>query len=163
MHHDTNVQMFEEKVARTESFEQLAELAMRELCKFSDGAALVCGPITTGGLGNVPDNLALFSTTIVRLQGYGRDIFTQMPYEKNGIFRLTRKWKDANPNDSDYHAPVLESFYRPLFESGYVNEGIFLPDWKSSRGACWERALLTELRITVSDLPADWAETFQCS
>lgn len=152
MHPTTCVQWLATECNKTQTFAELSLIAVAELRKFKDGAEILCGPITTGGRGNVEENLQVFATTIHTLQQQGRSIFNQMPYEER-IFYLTRCWKEQNPSvAAEYHTPILDGFYAPLFKTGIIRRGLFLPGWKSSRGARWERQQFFELGIEVQDL-----------
>ncbi len=152
MHPETDVRLLLQECEKAESFVELSLIAIAELRKFKDGAEIVCGPVTTGGRGNVEENLTIFSRTIMTLQQQGRYVFNQMPYEKK-IFFLTRRWQEENPEVAhEYHAPVLEGFYAPLFRTGLIRQGLFLPGWESSKGARWERQQFVQLGIEICDL-----------
>lgn len=152
MHPTTNYDVLMLRCSRAMSFDELASIALTEVHKFPDGAELVCGPITTGGLGSVELNLTAFRASIKRLLEEGRPIFDQMPYEDQ-IFSLTAKWKRNNPDRArEYHQPVLNGFYLPLITSGRIIGGNFMPGWETSQGARWERALMHKLGIRTTDL-----------
>lgn len=158
MHHDTDFISFSASCSRTDSFAELIPLALEELKKFSDGAEIVCGPISTGGRGNIDENVRVFSLTIRALQAEGRPIFSQIPYEER-IFFFRKRWQDSDPaNNGKYYLPILEEFYRPIMEAGRIRKAWFIPGWESSFGARWERERLTENGAEIQDLSEEWIE-----
>lgn len=84
-----------------------------------------------------------------RLKAQGIEIFDQIPYEF-GLRRLAIKWEEDGNNG--YCVPILEVFYGKLIESGCINRGYFIPGWKSSVGARWERAKFVTKRYYRHDL-----------
>lgn len=156
MHPETDVRWLTEECNKAESFAELALIAIAELRKFQNGTEIVCGPITTGGRGNAEENLKVFAKAIRALQQRGRHVFNQMPYEER-IFLLTRRWQEENPAiASEYHGPVLEQFYAPLFRTRLIRRGWFLPGWELSKGARWERQLFVQVGIEICDLNNCW-------
>ncbi len=131
-----------------DTFEALAEIALKNL-KGERGLSMVCGPITTGGTGNQTHNFEVFNATVRGLLRRGKQLFNQVPYEF-GLRRLAHKW-EAEGN-TDYCMPILTTFYARVFESGAVTEGWFIPGWKSSFGACWERDKLADEDCVIHDL-----------
>lgn len=116
----------------------------------SAGLGMVCGPISTGGLGSIPANLQRFALAIATLQESGRHIFSQMPYE-TALHRV----RDATAGIGVYDMKLLEEFYLPLFESGHVARKFFIPGWQSSTGTTWERNYALRLGIQIIDLGED--------
>ena len=53
---------------------------------------------------------------------------------------------------------MLDVLYRTIFSSGLINKALFLPDWESSKGARWERDLVTELGLEILEYPIEWLE-----
>ena len=53
------------------------------------------------------------------------------------------------PKTDGYWLPILDIFYKKVFESGYVSTALFLPDWQSSKGATWEKKLVSDLGIKM--------------
>lgn len=110
----------------------------------------VCGPITSGGRGSIEKNLAVFSAAIKKLISHGKNIFNQMIFEDN----LKKIWEGGN-RDND---TLLQDFYLPIFESGFIKTLYFLPDWQTSYGARWEHAQGKRLGIEIVYLPDDFAD-----
>lgn len=108
-----------------------------------DPVVQVCGPIGTGGLGNVKDNLNAFNIVIHDLQAQGLNVFDQMPFE------WPMQVIKFNLDQSIYPEAILTDFYLPLFESGKIKTFYFMKDWKSSKGANWEHAKAIELGIKI--------------
>jgi hypothetical protein len=110
----------------------------------------ICGPMTTGGLGSQEANMLRFKRAIVVAEHHGLAVFNQI-YLEDAINRIT-----GYKAGGEYFVDILEILYRKIFESGYVNKVLFLPDWQSSVGACWERELLMKLGISIEEYPAEW-------
>jgi len=119
-------------VKEAKDFKDLYKIAEKILKIMPQPVAQVCGPIGTGGLGNVNDNLKAFDETIKSLQEKGLNVFDQMPFEwpMQGMkFQLP---------EGVYPESILDDFYLPIFQSGLVQEFYFMNNWKTSRGANWE-------------------------
>ena len=135
-----------------QSYWELAEIATvqiipRMLAKRANHPlGQVCGPITTGGLGDRWLNLHRFHSTITALRRDGHHIFTQMPFEP-ALVRLAEADKKHGRV-----CQILEGFYLPLFRSGLIRQVFFMPDWATSAGASWERKLVAELGLEIIDL-----------
>ncbi len=100
------------------SYQEVSQIALRVLvwwCAEFPGkkVGMVCGPISTGGLGSIPANLERFHLAITTLTEAGYPIFTQMPYEE-ALHRI----RDQSVGPGVYDNQLLEEFYLPLFESG---------------------------------------------
>lgn len=48
--------------------------------------------------------------------------------------------------------PILEEFYLPIFSSGRIKEAWFIPGWRTSTGARWEREKLTAFGVQTVDI-----------
>ncbi|MBI4992006.1 MAG: DUF4406 domain-containing protein [Candidatus Harrisonbacteria bacterium] len=129
-------------VQAVNTFEELADLALRIIRRMPQPVAQVCGPITSGGLGSVEKNLERFQKTIDLLRDRGESIFNQMLFEQP-MFRIK-----ATP----YYQggdQLLHKFYLPIFESGLVKILYFMSDWQSSYGAKWEHEQALRLGIKI--------------
>lgn len=102
--------------------------------------AMVCGPISTGGRNSRKENLAIFSKAIERVTSSGLLVFNQMPFEDD----MDRIYK-SNPVLQGL--TLLEEFYKPIFESGYIKLLCFLTGWENSIGAKWEYNYAQKLEI----------------
>lgn len=140
-------------IQEAKSFKDLFFVAYKVLSKMPAPTIQVCGPISTGGLGNVEANIKNLQKTIVRLSEKGYVVFDQMPLEQK-IAELASTWIKENPREK-YCYPILEDLYKPIFESGFIKELWFLPGWKSSHGATWERAQAERLGIKIFDIKKD--------
>lgn len=132
-----------------ESFEALAEIAISELTRVGVSVGIVCGPITTKGTGDQAYNFQVFNAVIRGLQREGQVLFDQTPYEY-GLRELAHAWEAAG--NVGYCTPILEIFYKRVFETGLVERSWFIPGWRSSIGAAWERQKLTARGTTIRDL-----------
>jgi hypothetical protein len=56
---------------------------------------------------------------------------------------------------------ILEIFYKGLFDSGYIDEVYFLPDWQSSIGASWERKTIADFGIKIGEYPTEFLKDFK--
>lgn len=118
-------------IASAKSFAELLIVALRILNRIDeDEVGIVCGPISTGGLGTIRDNLVVFNQAIQTLQHAGHKVFDQMPFE-DAIQRL------KDPNIS-YDMRILTEFYAKIFESGHITVQYFIHNYLTSRGAIWE-------------------------
>ncbi len=134
-----------------ESFEELLEIALAVLGRMPKPIVQVCGPITTGGRGSAEENIKFFRAAAKLLLQKGHNVFGQMIFHDSMIRIMENKYSgDA------YCMPILDIFYKGVFTSGHVSEAIFLPDWQSSKGACWERDAVLEHNIVIRDFPEEW-------
>lgn len=111
---------------------EMLPIAMRIIDKMPDPIVQVCGPIGTGGLGNVTANLVAFNTNILFLQKKGLSVFDQMPFEEP-IQKLKERLHSGH-----YLSEILTDFYLPLFKSGRIKTLYFMKGWETSYGARWE-------------------------
>jgi len=119
---------------KAQDFQQLAQVALELAARLGRGIIIVCGPVSTGGRGSIPENLRVLNDAVHSFIENGELVFDQTPFE-DVIKRLRAELKDQNG------LRTLEEFYHPLISSDYVTEMRFLPDWQSSEGAKWEHRL----------------------
>ncbi len=136
-------------VDRATTYDELSVVARRIAARMPEPVGIVCGPISSGGLGNIKDNLAIFKRTIQYIRSVGLSVFSQLPFEE-ALFEIKR----SKPDDGGMQ--LLNEFYLPLFQSGLIRTMYFMPGWRSSVGASWERERGRELRIAILDLPDTW-------
>lgn len=149
------------QVRAAESFETLADIASNVLQRMSPPVSQLCGPISTGGLGDIRQNGALFARGVETLRRHGYNPFDQTPLQAS-FEHLARAWRHLRPeNGRSYCTPILEVVYRRVFESGRIKLAFFLPDWHTSFGATWERQTCAELGIQVGEFPRDWYENIR--
>lgn len=128
-----------------ESLPSLAEIAIKEL-RAQGPSGIVCGPITTGGTGNQTYNFQVFNACILGLKRRGEKIFSQVPYEY-GLRKLAHTWEAAG--NTGYYWPIIDEFYVPLFQTGLITKGFFIPGYRSSNGARREEDELYFLGSTL--------------
>jgi len=139
---------------KSETYTDLSTVAMDMLENIPKPIIIVCGPISTGGKGNVRANLEVFDKTIQKLIGMGINIFDQMPFEKH-LGRLNEK---SEGSKEEKNQVLLDEFYKPLYKSGHIRKFYFIHGWESSHGARWERSMAKDLGIEIEDLPEDFLE-----
>lgn len=115
--------------------------ALSEISKLKSPVIQFCGPISTGGFGNVTDNLEHLYTVIQASTEKGISVFNQVLYEK----RLNQILK----NHHEYDYPLLDFFYNPILTSGKISGLIFLPLWETSVGSRWEHDLGQSLHLPI--------------
>lgn len=130
-----------ERMKQCKSIPELFPIAFEVVERIGFSVSMVCGPITSGGLGCVEKNLVRFERAIAILARYEREIFTQLPFEEP----MARIRNDGVNFKGDLH--LLESFYYPLFTSGRIQTLCFLPHWESSNGTRWEHVQAERLGI----------------
>lgn len=125
-----------------------AELLEREtaLCKELGCSRLICGPITTGGLG-VRGNLEVFHAAYAAASREAilslrteHPIYNQLLIEPE-LWGLRRAWRTEHPGEEGN--PIMGQFYIPFFEAVDFRQVYFIDGWKTSAGARWERDYFT--------------------
>jgi len=145
-----------EAVENASSMQELAEVAIRFLRRVNRGGNKVveiCGPMSTGGLGNFEANMRRFSHVIHMAVENGYVVF-DLPFFQPAIIRI----ENFTEGQTEYNWDILHVFLRRIFESGYIIKGFFLPDWQTSIGAKWEREEFVRLQIPIEDCPLEWLE-----
>lgn len=134
-----------EAVGKATNFFELSLVALkivrREHCELTQ----VCGPITSGS-GSVRENLRKFARAIYFLHAMGHNVFSQLPFERR-LYELTKVWQKTHGNI--YCQPILDEFYKPIFESRFIVKAFFLPGWQESIGAAWEHRIMMDLGIRI--------------
>jgi hypothetical protein len=138
----------EDKIAlkAAQFFPDLAGIALRVLARMPKPIAHVCGPISTGGVGSIKGNLAVFDATIDYLIAQGINVFDQVPFEVP-VFRIIGAKRGSRENNM-----LLNQFYLPIFESGHVSKLYFIHGWESSEGANWEHRQAQRLGMEIEYL-----------
>ena len=131
---------------------KFAKIAISVLESMPQPISELCGPISTGGLGDFDKNIKVFKRGIKELKFQGLNPFDQTPLQL-AFDQMILNWKESG--NTGYCLPILE-VYELIFKSGLINEGIFLPGWESSFGARWERETLSKLGIKISEFPEEW-------
>lgn len=125
------------------TFEDLSKIALRIIKKMPRSVGIVSGPISNGGAGSVEKNLEIFKETIERLRRAGENVFDQMPFEEH-MFRISQDKTYFKGEDQ-----LLQKFYLPLFESGFIQTMYFIRGWQTSYGAKWEHGQAIRLSIGI--------------
>ena len=124
------------------TFEELQEIAMRIIVRMPQPLGQICGPLSSGGHGSMALNLEAMRFQIIVLRAKRKNIFSQLPFEKQmGIIKDLPYYKGG--------AHLLDAFYLPIFRSGLVKTLYFMDNWRSSYGAKWEHDRAEELGIEI--------------
>ncbi|GEM_PF-1302044 len=136
------------------TYAELAKVALGQMnmlvVAWGQKLDMVCGPISTGGLGTKELNLSRFNEAIDTLRSHEYPVFSQMPYEE-AIWRIQHQIRTSS-GDYSYDYELLEKFYRPVFSSNFVKKKHFISGWAGSKGSSWEHDLAMELGIERSYL-----------
>ena len=135
-----------EEIRQAETFEELLVVARRIIERVPNPACMVCGPITTGGMGSQRANVKILTTVIDDLRAEGKNVFNQLIFEA-AMMRI----KETPYYKGALH--LLETFYRPVFRSGRLKKLYFVPAWGSSFGASWEHEEARRLGIEIVYIP----------
>lgn len=119
---------------KAESFTDLAVIALRVIPRFGGKVVFVSGPITTGGCGNIQENLEVIARTIEKLKEK-QQVFSIMPFEQK-MGPMVKDWNKNNPGK--YCNPLLNKFYDRIFEPEIVCITYFIHGYESSHGSMWE-------------------------
>ena len=133
----------------------LLEVALLAVSRLSDKFHIVCGPITSGGQGNVDNNLLVFQAMIEMLWAKRNlNVFSQMPFEQQMV-KFNKDWLKEHPYMT-YCTPILDDFYAPFFKicAPRIEAAHFIHGWESSYGARWEHDRCLHFRIPTRDLTA---------
>lgn len=142
-----------DKMRTVSSFGGLGDIAVESLKQHNVKVHEICGPISSGGFGCMQKNLLVFRTAINVMSARGHTVFNPLPLQ-DAMLRLYHPWREENGDG--YCWPILENIYAPIFESGYVECGCFIPNWQGSKGTEWERKTLKKLGIKIFDIPEKW-------
>lgn len=143
-----------EALEAASSYEEAAMVAidhLRRLCIEYGPLVQICGPISTGGLGSRERNLKRLSRYVDachKMQEF--PIFNQLHFE--GIVK--RFSPEHGPQS--YDPRILPNFYEPVLRQGFITRLYFLPDWKTSEGAKYERWLGERFKIEIQEYPEEW-------
>ncbi len=143
-----------ELLDKAENFSELKDIAIEVVKAMPQPIGQVCGPISTGGLGSIEENLKMMDKTILKLNDQQKNIFNQSPFEipmQSMKTKLGTSLIEANQK-------LLDDFYLPIFESGHIKTLYFISGWESSHGARWEHEKAKELGIDIVYLPENFLE-----
>lgn len=138
-------------IDKAKTYTDLFDIAIDFIPRMPQPLVQFCGPISTGGKGSIESNLAELDKAILFFATKGVSIFDQIPFEE--------PMQRIKSNKEGYNYDLLNQFYVPIFELGYIKKFVFLPDWESFLGAIWEHDWAKEHGIKIEYLPYDWYET----
>jgi len=136
-------------------FSDLTPIAMRVINRMSQPVVMVLGPISTGGRGSAEENIHLLSAAIDLVYTKGISVFDQNPFDAK-----MQEFKGKYSSD-EYCMELLEDFYEPIYKSGKISLGYFLPDWQTSTGSKWEYEQFKRLGIKTEDFPEEWIKELE--
>lgn len=142
----------EELLKQATTFSELTDIAFRIIERMQKPIVQVCGPMTTGGEGDIEKNFAAFKQTVAHLRTNGCNVLDQVPFDEAIQRIINSRKKQGYPYD------LLEEFCLPIFESEHVTTLYFLPGWQSSTGTSWEHEQAQRLEITIIYMPENWRE-----
>lgn len=145
---------YKERLAKANHYSEASLVALDVLEKMPTNLGQVCGPITSGGKGSLEENLRIFEKTILRLSLQGISIFNQLPFETT----LERIWKVDKRDLKIKNLDLLEGFYLPIFESGFIKDLYFIYGWNSSFGTTWEHKEAKKIGLNIIYLPENFHE-----
>jgi hypothetical protein len=124
-----------------EALSNLVDEALLEISRMKPPVIQFCGPISTGGFGNVTENLEYLNSVIQASINGGMSVFNQVSYER----RLDQTLKDHH----EYDYPLLDFFYSPILTSMKISGLVFLPLWETSVGSKWEHDIGQSLHLPI--------------
>ncbi len=141
----------EQRLDRARHYTHLWWVGREVLRRMPTPVVAVSGPISTGGFGSIDENCRAFELAIRYLEGRGHIVFNPLPFQDKMI-EFIKKFQINNPGVYDMR--LLERFYGPFFDSGLVGAVYFLPGWRKSTGASWERERVKLRKIPMFRFPS---------
>lgn len=117
---------------QVEAFPAMLSLAHRILDRIPHPVGMVCGPVSSGGLGSIEKNLKALAENVRILSRCGHPLFCQIPFEEP-IQRIRKVMPSA-----EFAPTLLSRFFQPLFEQRRIEKLFFVAGWTSSSGSRWE-------------------------
>lgn len=129
-------------IEEAKNFKDLSIVAFKVIKRMPPPVVQVCGPMTTGGKGTIEENFGVFRKSIRMLVERGENVFNQMLFQDSIQRMKAEDWyKDGNQ--------ILDEFYLPIFESGFIKTLYFIKGWDQSFGASWEHEQALRLGIKI--------------
>lgn len=115
----------------------------RNLADLIGKCFIVCGPVTSGGTGDVVKNLYnLANAGLYYSEHHSIKIFPQFIFEEP-IAHTWEKLSSQGLTPIEVNKRLFEELYFPFFEHENLEGPIFTHDWKSSNGAIVEHEYFT--------------------
>jgi hypothetical protein len=143
------LEKYYQKMKEAESYLDLSDIAIEILSGMPQPVSMVSGPISSGGRGSIKENLSELKRVVSDLKEKGDVIFDNLSFEEH-ISRI--RSSQSNLSKEESNQILLEEFYGPIFDSGFIKRIFFLPDWESSQGASWEHGKAEELDMDIVHL-----------
>lgn len=123
---------------------QLAQEDIDRLKSLPQPVIRVCGPWTTGGWG-YEENLKQYRRAVKALEAKGYTVVDYFTSEE------TIKTLGAP------HQVVMDTYHKPILQSGYIKQAFFMPKWEESKGTTYERNFFKDnTNIKIEELPEEW-------
>lgn len=148
----SNFEIYYKELENVNNYLDASKIALSIIKEMPRPVGQVCGPITTGGVGSVKENLKIFSNTIEKLTQEGKNIFNQLPFEETLKRIRNNDWRPF----SEKNLRLLKEFYGTVFESGLVENLYFIHGWEKSFGTTWEHRKTGILNLNRMYLPKDY-------
>jgi hypothetical protein len=136
------------------TYKDLYIVAMDILKHMPHPIIMVCGPVSTGGVGDIHKNIEILNKTIIKLSSQGNHVFSQIPFEDK-LQLLKEKFGRSHEEKAQI---LLDDLYLPIYKSGLIKKFYFIHGWESSHGARWERKIAATCQIEIEDLPKDFLD-----
>ena len=147
-----------ERIRKAKTFAEIREVVLEVMARWGGNFCIVCGPMTSGGVGDFKRNLVYFGRAINWLVDRGERVLTQLSFE-NRVQQLKTKprYRDGRK--------LMPELYEPIFRSSLIVRAYFIPTfndprlkrlvsgWESSTGARFEHKLCQKLKIPIEYLP----------
>ena len=151
--------MFEDyptaRMNNAKTYGELSLIALDCMRKMPSPLAQVSGPISTGGSGDMRENVNILKKARIKLEEQGYFIFNNLPFE----IPMTRIYESCSGTHKEKNKMILEEFYSPILESGLIKKIFFIPTWDSSQGSCWENNKAKELGLEIIYLTEDFMQS----
>ena len=120
---------------KAKTVKNLVEVAKARLHTAHGPLSMVAGPRSKGVKISEELNILAMQEYMEELYQSGENVFNDMVFEEH-LQRLKDEGEIYN---------LLNDFYLPLFESGYIKKMFFMKDWRFSTGATLQQQALIRL------------------
>ena len=146
-------------LAKVKSFTDLALVCQAIIESAGGSLHILSGPMTSGGIGN--GNKKINFKVIKRATEFmwterGLRILSHLPFEDK-LDELVSHWR-VTTGSSEYCWILMEEFYGRILTPSNFAGMHFLDDWRSSKGATYERKCCEDRVIPIHDLGVDFSK-----
>ncbi len=128
----------------------LAEAAISRLRALPQPVVRVCGPLTSGGFGYEENKrIFLVAEKVLKQKGFTVFDYFEGNDDEDHIAAMGLPWEE-----------VMEDYHKPILESGLIETAFFLPRWRESNGATWEREFIEAIpQMKIRPFPEEWLKS----